>query len=434
MRSNRGRGSDLRHSGDRLLAILAALLGVAALTAAGPAAIPKAKPSQAAPEAAAILPPATDLKGAVPAGSLSNLPSTAEQVRQLNAIIAKEKPLVADAQKQSEALSAQTKSLKQQLIDTAQRITALESDSIRFDADIVRLTAQDHELTASFNRDRVRVSRLLALLERLQHDSPPALALRPDDALGAVRGAMLVGATLPDVYQEAADLARRITAIKETRESLVTSRAEAERTAQELTVARAEMDQLLARKEVEAAAAADHYSALAAQLASAANQASDLQALLSKVAEIRGASDTDTMTVVSAAPKTRQGTQFKGTLLRPVAGTVLPPVPGTRDPGLTFGTPPGAQVSAPADGKVLFAGPYHKSGQVLILEMPGGYDLVLAGLGQLEVRPDDEVLKGEPVGIMPQSGNDLRLYFVMRQNGQEVSPAPWLEVEMRKAK
>jgi septal ring factor EnvC (AmiA/AmiB activator) len=69
----------------------------------------------------------------------------------------------------------------------------------------------------------------------------------------------------------------------------------------------------------------------------------------------------------------------------------------------------------------------------LILELSAGYDLVLAGLGRVDVRPNDEVLAGEPVGIMPKSGQDVRLYFELRQNGHGTNPAPWLSVELRKA-
>ena len=54
----------------------------------------------------------------------------------------------------------------------------------------------------------------------------------------------------------------------------------------------------------------------------------------------------------------------------------------------------GAQVIAPADGKVLFAGAYHKEGQVLILEITTGYDVVLSGLGRVTVRLGDELLAG----------------------------------------
>jgi septal ring factor EnvC (AmiA/AmiB activator) len=124
----------------------------------------------------------------------------------------------------------------------------------------------------------------------------------------------------------------------------------------------------------------------------------------------------------------------KGSLLEPVTGTSLPPGPESdKNPGLTYATPPGAQVIAPSDGKILFAGPYHKEGQVLILEITTGYDIVLAGLGQVIVRPGDELLAGEPVGIMPP-GSQTRLYFELRQNGKGLDPEPWLMLPMRKAK
>jgi septal ring factor EnvC (AmiA/AmiB activator) len=127
----------------------------------------------------------------------------------------------------------------------------------------------------------------------------------------------------------------------------------------------------------------------------------------------------------------------KGALLRPAVGQVVPGgiegLGGAGAPGITFLTSAGAPVITPTDSKVLFAGPYHKSGQVLILESAAGYDLVLAGLERLAVKPDDQLLAGEPLGIMPRNGT-ARLYFEVRQNGKGLNPAPWLAVELRKAK
>jgi len=101
---------------------------------------------------------------------------------------------------------------------------------------------------------------------------------------------------------------------------------------------------------------------------------------------------------------------------------------------LTYATAPDAQVISPADGTVLFAGPYHKSGQVLILRMADGYDVVLAGLDRLDVRSDDHILAGEPVGAMSKFGLQPRLYFELRQNGRGMNPAPYIAVALRKAK
>jgi septal ring factor EnvC (AmiA/AmiB activator) len=69
----------------------------------------------------------------------------------------------------------------------------------------------------------------------------------------------------------------------------------------------------------------------------------------------------------------------------------------------------------------------------LILQATGGYDLVLAGLDRIDVRPGDRLLAGEPVGRMP-GRNGARLYFELRRNGKGTSPLPWLGLDLRKKK
>ncbi|MEO7053766.1 MAG: peptidoglycan DD-metalloendopeptidase family protein, partial [Rhizomicrobium sp.] len=147
-----------------------------------------------------------------------------------------------------------------------------------------------------------------------------------------------------------------------------------------------------------------------------------------------GGSPDQSVVMVTAENPGSLGGLGRNSLLEPVVGSVVAAEGGNS--GLSYATRPGAQVIAPADGKVLYAGPYHKSGQVLILEITTGYDLVLAGLGRVTVRPNDEVLAGEPVGNMPaQSGSpNERLYFELRQSGHGMDPRPWLSPDLRKAK
>ena len=151
-------------------------------------------------------------------------------------------------------------------------------------------------LSAGFANDRVAVTRLLAVLERLQHDMPPALAMHPDDALGAARGSMLIGASLPPVYAQAArPVAAHRCARSAPAQALEQQQAEAADTAARLTMARGELDELLAQKEQEAAGAAESYGTLKAQLDEVARQAADFQALLARVEALRqdGRRDTD---------------------------------------------------------------------------------------------------------------------------------------------
>jgi septal ring factor EnvC (AmiA/AmiB activator) len=381
--------------------------------------------------------PVQDLSRAIPAKDAFKLPSSKQQFDVLKNQIVHDKPAMLDARQKSDALKAQAVTLQKKLITTAARVVDLETEKIELDADIVRLEAEDRKLSADFARDRVSVVKLLAILERMQHDMPPVLVLKAGDALGAARSAMLIGASVPNIYTAAAALAHRIEALKKTHARLVERRAQGIRNATNLRAARQDLDQLLATKQLEADAAASKYGDLAADLEKAATTAADLQVLLTKVAQLRTQPDQKNIVVVTAQKDAGPGALQGRTLLRPVVGTEVPGgiegVGGARAPGLTFATSAGARVIAPADSEVIFAGPYHKTGQVLILELTAGYDLVLAGLGRVDVRSNDEVLAGEPVGIMPKSGQDARLYFELRQNGHGMSPARWLSVELRKA-
>lgn len=389
------------------------------------------KPEKPQQPAASPLETIPDLNRAVPARDIGKLPSTAQQYQALKNEIGKERPQVESAKTKSDRLHAEAAALQQKLIDTAARVQSLEAEKITLDSDITNLSLQEKTLAASFARDRVSVARLLAVLERLQHDMPPAMAVKPDDALGAARGAMLIGASLPQVYGAAAELVRRIEALKETRSRLIERQAEAQRNTVQLTAARADLNQLLAIKQIQSRDAASEYAELATQLTGIAARANTLKTLLDKVSALRAQPVSQDVVVVGAESRNSGG---RAAFLKPVVGNVVNAQAAGMGPGLTIDAMSGAQVISPTDGKVLFSGPYHKYGHVLILKTSLGYDAVLAGLDRVDVRPEDQVLAGEPVGTMPRTGTTARLYFELRQNGRGIDPAPFLTLELRKAK
>lgn len=372
----------------------------------------------------------------MPANKLDQLPSTEEQYEGLKNKIDKAQPAVTDAKKKSDILQAEAKALQDKLVKTAARVQFLEREKITLDTRINTLSKTEGTLAQNFARDKVKVAKLLAILQRLQHDMPPVIALRADDALGAAHGAMLLGASLPRVYGAAAALSRNLKILRDTRAELVKRRAEGARNAAELKGARKDLDQLLAMKQREADSASARYGTLQSALDEISRKAADLQSLLNKVARLRRGKAGEMVTVMSDTV-TKKGKLVRGALLRPVVGRLreggFDGVGGERAPGISFITARAAQVVAPSDSTVLFAGPYHKSGQVLILKMAAGYDLVLAGLGRVTVKPADRLLAGEPVGVMPQTDQTSRLYFELRRDGKGMSPVPWLEADIRKA-
>jgi septal ring factor EnvC (AmiA/AmiB activator) len=377
---------------------------------------------------------ADETRGAVPASQAGKLPKTEERYRALQQQMQRAKPGVETARQKSQSLAAQAAQLQHQLVATAAQVQSLEQQKSKLDADIVALAAGERTMSQKFAHDRVRVSHLIAVLERLQSDLPPALALEPADALRSARGAMLLGGALPKIYQAAAEVSRQLRALKQTRATLLSRLAQSLRNAAQLSAAEGHLDKLLAAKQQEASGAGAAYQVLQAEFDAIASQATDLKTLLDRISALRAAAAPQGVVTVSAEGLPVQSTFKPGSLAQPVVGSPVADPGQGRPSGVNYLTASGASVVAPADSHVLFAGPYRKTGQVLILETAGGYDLVLAGLDRVDVRSGDQLLAGEPVGRMPRGKSGAKLYFELRQNGKSVSPAAWLGTGLRKAR
>ncbi len=70
------------------------------------------------------------------------------------------------ARQKSATLRAQAAALRKKLIDTAARVQNLEADKGTLDAAIAELVIEERQMQSNFERDRVKVAKLLAVLER----------------------------------------------------------------------------------------------------------------------------------------------------------------------------------------------------------------------------------------------------------------------------
>ena len=114
--------------------------------------------------------------------------------------------------------------------------------------------------------------------------------------------------------------------------------------------------------------------------------------------------------------------------------------------GMAVATRATAQITAPADGKVEFAGPFRSYGQLLILNPGEGYLVLLAGMNKISAEMGQTIRAGEPLGTMgdgPSSvtllGDQVQearpvLYIEFRKNGEAVDSAPWWIGGMREAR
>ncbi len=129
--------------------------------------------------------------------------------------------------------------------------------------------------------------------------------------------------------------------------------------------------------------------------------------------------------------------KFRGLLHRPVDGpvsegfgeivhprfkTVVP------HPGLDFDAAEGAPFRSVFEGRVVFASWLHGYGLTAIVDHGGDLMSVYAHASVLAVEPGQEVLAGDALGRVGDSGS-LRgpyLYFEIRESGRPVDPEKWL--------
>ncbi|MGB7259752.1 MAG: peptidoglycan DD-metalloendopeptidase family protein [Pseudolabrys sp.] len=360
----------------------------------------------------------------------------------------------ASLKREIEQIGADRRKLNQDLIDTAGRVRGVERKITTTEAKLKPLDEKERAIHRSLDARRAVTAQVLAALQRVGRRPPPALMVSPEDALQSVRSAILLGAVVPELRQEVEALARDLSDLVRVRKDIADESARLKGEVASLGDERKRLAALLDerhKQELEREKALDTERARAGELA---RQASDLKDLIARLEQgldpatraARDAARSDTRPAMSAfrdpgrlAPAVAFAS-LRGHLPIPVNGVKIrdfgaPDGAGGIEKGLSIATRAGAQVTAPADGWVVYAGSFRSYGQLLILNAGGGYHVLLAGMERISVDVGQFVLTGEPVAVMG-SGSQIAailatgssqpvLYVEFRKDGTPVDPGPW---------
>lgn len=352
--------------------------------------------------------------------------------------------------------------LTAELVQAAKTEKKLAQDIEDIEGRLVDLSGRADTVRQSLSTRRSTLAEVLGALERMGRNPPPALVVRPEDALSSVRTAIMLGAVIPEMRAETNRLLGDLTELSRIAATAEAEKAKLATTMQGQAEERARLTALLDRKQALQAELETETADLRAKSEALAAQSKDVGALI-------GSIESEIEAVRQAALKAEQAEQerlresrqraekltpmenrlaaalpftaLKGKLQPPAVGHFVHRF-GDADPtghafaGDTLATQSGAIVTAPADGKVLFAGAFRSYGQLLILDAGEAYHVVLAGMDRLNVAQGQSVLSGEPVGIMGESriasaafdGNTAAqpvLYIEFRKNKTPVDPGPW---------
>ena len=104
------------------------------------------------------------------------------------------------------AIGEDRSKLNQQLIDIAARVRGIETSIGEAEARLRPLDSREQQIRASLESRRAEIGEVLAALQRAGRRAPPALLVRPEDALQSLRTAMLLGAVVPEMRARADQL------------------------------------------------------------------------------------------------------------------------------------------------------------------------------------------------------------------------------------
>jgi len=403
----------------------------------------------------------------VPAQSQSQKP-TLEDVRkhdqELEAIRAEQKKAL-DSQKKLQdeiaALSDDRRKLNQALLDSATSIRTAETKISAAEGRLQQLVGTEASIRKSLDSRRGVIGEILATLQRMGRQPPPAMLVRPEDALESLRATMLLGAVIPEMRSEAQSLAGELSDLVRVRGEAAAERDGLSRNLLALSMEQNRMTLLLEERQKRQSEAEKQLDSERLHAVDLSKQADNLKDLIAKLergldsasrtarAAQEGRALGDTRADLAALKDPgRLGPAIpfvsaKGMLPIPVNGVKsrdfgVSDGNGGTERGVSIATRTGAQVTSPCDGWVVYAAPYRSYGKLLILNAGGGYHVVLAGMERISVDIGQFVLTGEPVAVMgsgPQvasamltgasGSNQPVLYIEFRKDGSPVDPNPW---------
>ena len=358
------------------------------------------------------------------------------------------------------AIGQDQSKLNAQLIDVAGQVRDVETRVGDAEARLRTLDSREAQIRGSLDSRRSEIVEVLAALQRAGRRTPPALLVRPEDALQSLRAAMLLGSVVPELRARATKLAGDLGELVALRKNIASERdhlaADRDKLRDDQTRLAAFVDERQRRQ----AAIEKDMEAEGARAIALSRQVDSLQGLIARMEQdLKSAAKAAATATLQGAPAAVNGkpnlaafkdparkspaiafASARGLFALPVNGTKIREFGGSDgaggvEKGISLATKASAQVTTPCDGWVVYAGPFRSYGQLLILNAGGGYHVLIAGMERISVNIGQFVLTGEPVAtmgttsqvasILATNASQPVLYVEFRKDGTPIDPGPW---------
>jgi septal ring factor EnvC (AmiA/AmiB activator) len=312
-------------------------------------------------------------------------------------------------QQKADESSAQAAKIERTLKLAADQRARAEQRGSQLRGQLSRLKARERSVLDQLQHDRGQLNHLLAALMRLGVQPAPALVVSPTNALEAARAARLMASITPTLKARASVLQTEIAALKTVRARITGVRANLDETDAETARLRmAEQDKRRLAEVYRARAA----KAVEAARALAPNSA-ELEDVLARLNTNPADDDADIQ-------------KLRGKLPLPALAAGVQRV-RRPTPYLLLDLPASTMLNSPVAGRVTHVGPLKGYGGVLLLDIGGGYHLLLMGVNRVFVAEGDIVQAGDVLAqTAPEQAGQVRLD--LRHRTQAIDPAKWFDL------
>lgn len=361
--------------------------------------------------------------------------------------------------RQSKALGEEIARLSKEIIAAAKIAQEQEEWLTGIEAELLALEREEAAKREQLADQRSQLQFTLAALQRLALQPREVLLIQPAPPIDTARSGLLLGAAVPALETRAERLNSELAELASLGRAVARQRTQQEKAAAKLAEQQAALSALIERKQAAQKATDQELAAARARADRLAKEARDLRDLMvrlereaeaerlqaeaAEAERLKRESTAEGNGSPAAKPSTQSAHLIPPSAIRPFGeqpGSLVLPVRGrlltrygeasegeSSAKGITLEGRENAQVVAPYDGQVVYAGPFRLYGLILIIEHGGRYHSLLAGLERIDVAVGQWVLAGEAVGRLgaPQNGTP-RLYLELRRAGQPINPLPWI--------
>ncbi len=352
-------------------------------------------------------------------------PTPLQQLQELERALEQGRARQQELARTAARLAQELGTLRAQLVTAADAVQQQEARITTSTTRLESLRVEENARETAWVRDQANLGQVLASLARLSRQPPVTMVTGDNAALDLVRSSLLLAAVVPELEGRAKAAITEIAALRSVRDEILAEQASLADARAKLVTERLRVARLLEQKGTEQARNQTAVTAERERLTKLGNEAQDLRELLGRIEAEPGLDE-------GPPEGTRPFAEVRGRLPLPARGKVIRSW-GETDPlgfparGLTLEIVEEAQITAPYDGRIVFADTFRSYGQLLIISHGGGYHTLIAGLNRIDGQVGQWLLAGEPVGQASRGENGKStLYVELRRNGEPINPLPWL--------